>query len=204
MTKNISMIKYVINSGGLRKNPEKNKLYVAEILKDLGKKPKVLICFFAQKREDWENAYQEYLDRVKENLPNGIEVIFDMAYPEKFVEQMEDCDALIMPGGDDHLIQYWLKKFDLEKIWQGKTIATSSASSNMVVKHFWTCDWRQSMDGFSLVPIKFIPHYKSNYGIDDPRGPIDWDKAYADLKNYGDKNLPIYALEEGEFIVIKQ
>jgi len=198
------MTKYVINSGGLRKNPAKNKLYIAETLAGLGKNPKVLICFFAQKREDWELAYQEYLDRIKESLPSGVKPIFDMAHPETFIKQVKEADVLILPGGDDHLIQYWLKQFDLKKIWDGKTIATSSASSNLIVKHFWTCDWRQNMDGLALVPIKFIPHYKSNYGADDPRGPIDWEQAYQELENYGDKNLPIYPLEEGEFVVFTE
>ncbi|MFA6466526.1 MAG: Type 1 glutamine amidotransferase-like domain-containing protein [Patescibacteria group bacterium] len=198
------MTKYVINSGGLRKNPEKNKLYVAEILKDLGKKPKVLICFFAQKREDWESDYKDYVDNIQKILPDNLSPSFDLAFPEKFIKQMGVSDALIIPGGDDHLIQYWLKQFDLKKIWQNKTVAISSASSDALVKHFWTCDWRQNMDGLGILPFKFIPHYKSNWGADDPRGPIDWDKAYSTLENYGDKNLPIYALEEGEFIVIKQ
>src|SRR3989339_504336 len=185
------MTKYIINSGGLRKNPEKNKLYLEEILKGLGSNPKILLCFFAQKREDWENAYQEYLDRIKELLPNDQKPSFELAFPDKFAQQVKNSDALIIPGGDDHLVQYWLKQFDLKNLWQGKTIATSSASSNFLVKYFWTCDWRKAMDGSGLVDIKFIPHYKSNYGADDPRGPIDWDRAYSELEKYGDTSLPI-------------
>lgn len=48
-----------------------------------------------------------------------------------------------------------------------------------------------------VLPIKFLAHFKSHYGDIDSRGPIDWDKAYRDLENYGDKSLPIFALEEG-------
>jgi len=59
------------------------------------------------------------------------------------------------------------------------------------------------MDGFGILPIKFLPHFKSSFGHDDPRGPIDWDKAYEELKNYKE-DLPIYALEEGEFKVFLQ
>ena len=54
------------------------------------------------------------------------------------------------------------------------------------------------------MPIKFIPHYNSNYGVDDPRGPIDWQKAKDELAKYGDKALPIYALEEGDFVVFER
>jgi hypothetical protein len=61
------------------------------------------------------------------------------------------------------------------------------------------------MDGLGILPIKFIPHYKSEtYGNDDTRGPIDWEKAYEDLADYGDKSLPIQALEEGDFVVLEK
>lgn len=198
------MTKYIINSGGSRNNPDKAKLSIAEIVKDLGDKPNILFCFFAQKREDWEICYKEKLDGFKQMMPDNIEPEFDLAFPDKFVEQVTKADAIMIFGGDDHLVQYWLKQFDIPKIWQGKTVFTSSASSDALAKHFWTCDWRQSMDGLGILPIKFIPHYKSNFGADDPRGPIDWDKAYNELENYGDKNLPIHALEEGEFIIIEK
>ncbi|EKE21485.1 MAG: hypothetical protein ACD_7C00216G0001 [uncultured bacterium] len=60
------------------------------------------------------------------------------------------------------------------------------------------------MDGLGILPIKFIPHYKSSYGEDDPRGSIDWESAYKELEGCGNKSLPIHALEEGNFIVIEQ
>ena len=60
------------------------------------------------------------------------------------------------------------------------------------------------MDGLGILPIKFIPHYKSNWGSDDPRGSIDWEAALRELEEYGDASLPIHALEEGEYIVIEK
>jgi len=60
------------------------------------------------------------------------------------------------------------------------------------------------MDGLGIFPIKFIPHYKSNFGSEDPRGSINWKKAYEELKDFGDTNLPIHALEEGDFVVIEK
>jgi len=37
----------------------------------------------------------------------------------------------------------------------------------------------------------------------DPRGSIDWESAKKELENFGDKSLPIYALEEGEFAIFE-
>lgn len=198
------MTKYIINSGGSRNNPDGAKKSIEETLKGLGEKPKVLFCFFAQKREDWEADFKEKAEGFKALTPKGVEPNFDLAFPDRFEDQIKNSDVIVIFGGDDHLVQYWLKQFDLPKIWEGKVVSTSSASSNALVKYFWTCDWRQCMDGMGILPIKFIPHYKSDYGIDDPRGPVDWESGHNELENYGDKNLPIYALKEGEFIVIEK
>ncbi|MCX6793116.1 MAG: Type 1 glutamine amidotransferase-like domain-containing protein [Candidatus Falkowbacteria bacterium] len=140
----------------------------------------------------------------KNSFPSDINPVFQMALPDTFEEQVKNADVINIKGGDDHLIQYWLKQFNLSEVFKDKVIVTNSAGSNVMVKHFWTCDWRKNMDGLGILPIKFISHYKSNYGDDDPRGVIEWEKAYKELESYGDKSLPIYALEEGDFIVIEK
>ena len=195
------MTKYIVNSGAVKYYPDKFKKYIQELVKDLNNNPNILLCFFAQKREDWETKYIEKKEGLVTSIPKAS---FDMAIPDIFVEQVKKADVIIIYGGDDHLVQYWLKQFDIPKIWENKTVSVSSASSDAISTHFWTCDWRETMDGLGILPIKMIPHYKSNFGADDPRGPIDWCKAYTELENYGDKNLPIHALEEGEFVVINK
>ena len=60
------------------------------------------------------------------------------------------------------------------------------------------------MDGLGILPIKFLAHYKSEYGADDPRGPINWESALEELKNYGDTSLPVHALKEGGYVVIEK
>lgn len=137
-------------------------------------------------------------------MPEGVNPTFEMAIPSFFSEQCAKADVIYFHGGDDTLLKYWMSKFDLEQLFESKIVATNSASSNMLAKHSWTCDWRECWDGFGLLPIKFISHYKSNFGDDDPRGKIDWQKAYSELSTYGDISLPIHALEEGEFVVIEQ
>ncbi len=60
------------------------------------------------------------------------------------------------------------------------------------------------MDGLGILPVKFLPHYESNYGEDDPRGWINWEAAKEELKNYGDPTFPIYAFNEGFYVVIEK
>ncbi len=198
------MTKYILNSGGVKNYPERAKKFSAEIANGLGRNPRILVCYFASLREDWERKFAEDKAVLPGLFPDGVHPAFEMALPETFKEQIKNSDAVYIHGGDDHLIQYWLKKFDVPKIWEGKVIATSSAGSDVLSKHFWTGDWRQIMDGLGILPVKFLAHYKSAYGNDDPRGPIDWEKAYKELEMYGDKSLPVYALEEGNYVVIEQ
>lgn len=198
------MTKYVLQSGGIRNQPELKKQFHQELVKDQGNSPKFLLCNFAQGREYWESKFPGYSNSIREDLPGGISPTFTLAIPADFTEQCEQADIIYFHGGDDHLIQYWMRQFDLTKLFKDKVVATNSASSNMLVKHYWTCDWRQCGDGFGVLSVKFIPHYNSSFGNDDPRGTIDWDGAKQELKNYGDKNLPILALEEGEYRVFVQ
>ncbi len=188
----------------MRNNPDSARKFFAEIAKGLGNMPRILICCFAQPREDWETKFGEDMKTLINLFPEGVRPMLSMAFPETFEEQTRNSDAVYIHGGDDHLVQYWLRKYDLQKIWDGKVVATSSASSDALSKHFWTCDWRKCMDGLGILPIKFLAHYESAYGKDDPRGPVEWHTGYEELKAYGDLTLPVHALKEGEYIVVEK
>lgn len=198
------MTKYILNSGGVRHSADKGRAFYREVVSGLGNKPKVLLCLFAHPREDWEGKFTEYTNGFAKQLQKSISPKFELAFPEKFKKQVRNSDIVYITGGDDHLVQYWLKKFNLPSLWKGKVVATSSAGSDALVKHFWTCDWRQCMDGLGILPIKFLPHFESDYGIDDPRGPINWRKAKQGLARYRSKALPIFALHEGKYQIFNQ
>lgn len=198
------MTKYVLNSGGIKNEPELKKQFHQELVKGLGNAPKFLLCNFAQGREYWESKFQSYSNAVAEDMPDGVTPNFVLAMPDSFIEQCKQADVIYFHGGDDHLLKYWMGKYDMTELFKDKVVATNSASSDMLSAHYWTCDWRQCGDGFGILPIKFIPHYQSAFGADDPRGVIDWEKAKQELTEYGDKTLPIYALKEGEFKVFEQ
>lgn len=197
------MVKYVINSGGVKKQPKLKKQFHRELIKDLGTSPAFLLCNFAQGREYWESKYQGYSDSIAEDMPSDIRPRFTLAMTDTFAEQCKQADVIYFHGGDDHLLRYWMSKFDVPELFKNKVVATNSASSDILSMHYWTCDWRECGDGFGVLPIKFIPHYQSEFGADDPRGAVDWEKARQELAEYGDKTLPIYALKEGEFKVFE-
>jgi hypothetical protein len=185
-------------------NPEGAKRFFAELVKGLGDKPYILMCFFAQPRETWESKFNEYVDSFNQFMPEGVNPTYEVAMPEDFPGQVAKADAIYCHGGDDHLAMYWFEKLKVASVWQGKVVGTNSATTHALAKHFWTCDWRALKDGLGILSIKTLAHFQSAYGKDDPRGPIDWEKAKEELEDYADTSLPVYALPEGEFIVIEQ
>jgi hypothetical protein len=198
------MTKYVLNSGGVKHQLALKKLFHWELVVTTSDNPKFLLCNFAQGREYWESKFEGYSNAIKEDMPDSVTPSFELAMPATFTSQCNKADIIYFHGGDDHLLQYWMKQFDLADLFKDKVVATTSASSDMLATHYWTCDWRKCADGLGILPIKFIPHYLSSFGDDDPRGPIDWQKAYGELSTFGDTSLSIHALKEGEFIVIEQ
>lgn len=197
------MTKYVVQSGGIRNQPELKRNFHQELVKGLGATPNFLLCNFAQGREYWESKFQGYSDSIKEDMPKGVRPTFTLAMPSEFIKQCEQADVIYFHGGDDNLLQYWMRQFDMPSLFDNKVIATNSAGSNMISTHYWTCDWRQCNDGLGVLPIKFVPHYESSFGANDPRGPIDWNNAMHEISQYGDMSLPIYALKEGEYTIFE-
>jgi len=197
------MTKYILNSGGLKNAPELKKKFHQEIVKNLGNSPTILLCNFAQPREYWEAKFNDYTTSIIEDMPDNVHPTFILAYPDHFESLCKKADVVYMHGGDDYLLQYWMKGFDLDTLFEGKVVATNSASSNLLSASYWTCDWRQCGDGFGVLPVKFISHFESSFGDNDPRGPIDWQAAFDELSSYGDTSLPIHALKEGEYVTFE-
>jgi len=195
------MTKYVLNSGAVHSSKDRGTAFFKEIVASLSGPITILCCFFALPREDWDEKFLVHQRDLPSRLPNNVKPILILAMPDNFVTQVQTADVVYIHGGDDHLLQYWLKQFDVPRLWENKVVGASSAGSNALVSSYWTCDWRKCMDGLGILPIRFIAHFRSTaYTANDPRGPIDWDEAHRELEDYGDKGQPIHALEEGEFI----
>ncbi len=197
------MTKYVLNSGGISNNAQLKREFHRELVKDLSDSPVFLICSFAEPREDWDVPFKGRCESISEDVSDSRSPRYIMATPGEFVDQCQEADVIYLTGGDDHLLQYWMRRYDLHILFRNKVVATNSASSDMLAQSFWPCDWRTCMNGLGILPIKFLAHFESRFGYDDPRGPVDWQKGLTELKAYGDTSLPVHALREGEFVVFE-
>lgn len=198
------MTKFVMNSGGLKTHEEKAKAYFAELLEGLGETPELLWCFFATLPDDCDVRFEKYIKLFEPYMPKGVHPVHKNAKVSTFEEQVKQADVIYMHGGSIAPLYEVLEKFDVLKLFEGKSVGTNSASSMVLAKHTWSCDERELVDGLGVFQIKFMAHYNADYGVDDERGPVDWGAAYKELKNHGDTALPMFALEEGEFMVMKK
>ena len=187
--------KIIMNSGGIRNNLKLKKKFHQEMIKGLNKDEiNILICSFAQAREYWEEKFPGYAKSIEEDIP-ATKLKFSLAMPSEFANQIERSDIIYFNGGDDHLFAYWMNQFDFS-LFLGKILSTNSGSSDYLSDSFWPNDWKFPMKGSGIIPIKFIPHY----GADSK---VDWLLAKEELALYGNKDLPIYVLKEGEFVVFE-
>jgi len=81
----------------------------------------------------------------------------------------------------------------------GKVVAGTSAGAEILSKYSYNLDTSELSENLGLLPIKFIPHWQSDYK-DIKNNSVDWKKVYHELKNYKE-DLEIVTLREGEFKV---
>ncbi len=195
------MAKYILHGGGVRTSADEGKAFFGEMVRGLGKEPKILLCFFAQQSDIWQAKYAEWRVRIAACVPK-VNVQFGLATVKDFAAQSQQYDALYVYGGDSRKLVNELKQIGNHNVIldRFKVMAGASAGAIMMSKYAWDCDERKIVEGLDFVPAKILVHYQSEtYGKDDPRGPIDWQKAWDELAGFDSPNIPIIELPEGEF-----
>lgn len=194
------MTKYILVGGYVHKAKDGGKAFCEELVKDFSnKKPvRILDCMFARSREDWQAGIEKDNELFSRYI-NNFEL--ELADPDKFAEQVENSDIVYLRGGyTTTLIELLSKDLSWTHKLEGKVLAGSSAGGDAIAKYYCVLRTQRVGNGFGLLPIKFVPHWKSDYS-DEETSDIDWDKGLKNLKEYKE-DLPIYTLAEGEFKVI--
>ncbi len=194
------MTKYILIGGYLHKAKDGGKSFCEELVKDFNQdRPiKILNCLFARSEDVWQDKIKENNDFFSKYI-NSFELI--LADPANFVEQAKNCDVVYIQGGyTEPLMRKLLENTEWIKYIDGKTIAGTSAGGDAIAKYYSVLKTSRVGDGLGLLPIKFIPHWKSDYSDEEVKD-INWDEELNKLKEYKE-DLPIYTLAEGEFKVI--
>lgn len=193
-------IRYILVGGSDYAAPDGGKKLCAAMAAGADRPVKVLSCCFAEKREDWEEEFSKAKKFLTANL--GPDTVCELAFPATFYEQAATADIIYIHGGDLVLMAHYLDQYpDLaQKVFAGKTVVGSSAGAMYIARRTWSCDWRGIQEGRGLLPLCVIPHFDSDFGASIV-GPIDWQKAKAELEAVA-QGLPINCLREGEFIEV--
>ena len=192
--------KYILVGGYIWKAKDGGKAFCAELVKKINKNPiRILDCMFARKKEDWQKILENdqlFFSKFIKNFN------LELADPDKFIEQVKNSDVIFLRGGFTHKLFELLNK-DLSWIKEinEKVLVGTSAGGEVIAKYYHVLSSNRTGDGFGLLPIKFIPHWKAN-DFDEVEENFDWDKALKELKEYKE-DLPIYTLAEGEFKVFE-
>lgn len=193
------MTKYVLLGGYAWKAADGGKAFAETLVKGHTAPVKFLICLFARPEKLKWLLFAEDKSTFSSHLPESI-IDFRLANVGRFIEQVQWADVIYFRGGKTQkLIEKLDQNVGWEKKLEGKTVAGASAGANMMAKYYYGLDKPGAREGLGLLPIKTIVHWKSDYNAPN----IDWDKAYAELKTYGE-NLHILTLPEGSFTVIEK
>lgn len=193
------MTKYILAGGFVNKSKDGGRAFYEEFVKGINNKPvKILDCMFARPVEYWEETFKSDQNLLSQFIKD---FELELATPEKFVEQVKNSNVIFIRGGHT---QQLFKLLSQDTSWiqelDGKVLAGTSAGAEVIAKYYHVLSSSRTGDGFGLLPIKVIPHWKSKDFDEIPKN-FDFDKALNELKEYKE-NLPVYTLAEGEFVVL--
>lgn len=194
------MIKYILVGGYVHKAQDGGRAFCNELVRNIDKKPvRILDCMFARKLDSW----QESIERDKIFFSKFIKNFeLKLADPDNFTKQVKNSDIIYLRGGyTSPLLESLKKDISWVKELDGKVLAGTSAGADAIAKYYCVLKTHRVGDGLGLLPIKFIPHWKSDYSGDEVRD-IDWDSELKKLKEYKE-NLLIYTLAEGEYKIFE-
>jgi len=190
-------IKYILGGGIPQSALDGGVAFCEEIVTGFNGPVKILDCLFARSPEKWESAFSEDKAFFARCLPDT-NLKIQLADPNQFIEQIRLTDVLYIRGGTTLALLDTLNRIEQ---WQtsleGKTVVGLSAGANVLSKYYYGLDSLKVEEGFGLVTVKVITHFRSNYHAPN----IDWDKAYLEIQNR-EKSLRLITLAEGEFTVI--
>jgi len=195
------MTKFVLSSGAIKNTPNFKK-FVGDIFKESDSRPKVLLCFFAEPREDWEDKFTIFSELIKKDIDNKISPELTLASQENFEQEIMNADIIYFYGGDFEILKHRLKQYNLRKLLQDKVVAGSSSGFAIFVKTFFDSDYRKVSYGLDFISIKTMPHFGEK--ITDPvRGELNWRKAEEELKNAEPKDLETTKIKAGEYKIFE-
>jgi len=184
------MIKFVLHGGYTSKVNRDNSGFYREMTKDKKGNLKVLLNYFARKKEDIERLSRQDIRKFKKYTANK-DLEFKIAKSDNLGKQLEWANVMYMRGG---LTEWLTKKLsktpNLEKLFDNKVIGGSSAGVYTLVNYYYGNDSKKIGKGLGILHIKAYCHYETK------------DKAIVKKLTLYKENLPLLILPIYKWVVI--
>jgi peptidase E len=213
-----SKTKFIVSGGFAEKAKDKGLSFCKEIVDESGVERKILECLFALPEDRWDVALEKDRKFFRKALPDAV-IEFSMASEEEFLGQIASSDAIYFRGGDTKKL---IDRLSAIKGWQaelqGKIVIGSSAGAYALAKRYLdlTGEAMELRDGFGLLPIKTVAHYKSEFfskSVKKRRSPeippetvlekVEWGGVDKFMLEH-EPDLEYVPLREGEFRIFEK
>ena len=155
---------YILHGGFIKDKPQINDAFYSEVLHHAPQNANILLVYFAS---DPGRALDKSKEGVEQftNNNSGKLLHFDVANDENFRTQIAWADVVYLCGGTSTKILQSMQPFasELLALFAGKIVAADSAGANILSTVFYSKVADQVLNGFGLLPIKLICHYKEEY-----------------------------------------
>jgi peptidase E len=191
------MTKYILIGVYPTKTDDGGKAFVDELIEGFDQPVRILICLFARPEETWEEVFEKdkafFASMIRDR-----KFFLQLAQPGTLKEQVRNADVIYFRGGRTKQLMKRLQEYPgWEEELEGKTVAGTSAGVNFLANYYYSLDDLEICEGLGILPVKALVHYGSDYNAPN----IDWEKATSELRAYGEKDMEVLKLAEGEFVV---
>ncbi|MEK6835619.1 MAG: Type 1 glutamine amidotransferase-like domain-containing protein, partial [Nanoarchaeota archaeon] len=134
----IRITKYILHGGNTGEINNDNNNFFKEMTSDLKGKVRILLNYFArEENEIKELAKQDRGRLLKYSKNKNLE--FQIASVKKFEKQLIWANVMYMRGGVTNKLVKKLRKIkNIERLFEGKIIAGSSAGAYALSKYYWS------------------------------------------------------------------
>ncbi|HLD31793.1 MAG TPA: Type 1 glutamine amidotransferase-like domain-containing protein [Patescibacteria group bacterium] len=190
--------KYILHGGRVGRATEANQSFFKEIIRGVPSSSNILCIYLARDKKTWSDDFrQDQIHFLSVATPKTFRFTLASDKVTILKNQIKEADVIYIRGGNSHILQKHLKKITgLQKLWQGKVVAGSSAGALVLSRHYYENDDNTYNRGLGILPIQTICHYKK-------KNIKKFEMLQIWMKK-GEKKKNIYAIPEEKFIIIRR
>jgi peptidase E len=156
---------------------------------------KLAFCIFARPETEWPQT-EKWNKSMFQTFAGGRKIAYRTMSAKTLEADSDWADIVYIPGGNPYVLIEKLKAYDLEKLWDKKLIAGSSAGADLFCEKFVYLQEKTVGEGLGWVKASCIPHWRDKF---EDYTYKDWDWAEETLqKEFPD--LPVLCIPEGKFV----